>query len=218
MLMWTEYGFIAEKCFEVSFFLRNFAAMNDLINISSLIYEIRGQKVMLDFDLARLYRVETSQLKRSVRRNYERFEGDDFMFEVTWDELSRCQIGTLNVGQGHNIKYLPFAFTEMGVAMLSSVLRSKTAIEINRGIMRAFTEFRKIATSLPKTNDDVAQFRKDFEELKLDIEDILKDQNDINEMTRMHLDNLDQAFALLQSERKRDKPKPIIGFGIKDND
>lgn len=204
------------KCLEVSIILRIFAVMNDLINISSLIYEIRGQKVMLDFDLARMYGVETSQLKRSVRRNIERFEGDDFMFEVTREELSRCQIGTLNVGQGHNIKYLPFAFTEMGVAMLSSVLRSKTAIEINRGIMRVFTEFRKIATSLPKTNDDVAQLCKDFEELKLDIEDILKDQNDINEMTRVHLENLDQAFALLQSERKRDKPKPIIGFGIRE--
>ena len=80
------------KCFEVSIILRIFAAMNDLINISSLIYEIRGQKVMLDFDLARMYGVETSQLKRSVRRNIERFEGDDFMFEVTREELSRCQI------------------------------------------------------------------------------------------------------------------------------
>ena len=104
-----------QKSLEVSIFLCIFAAMNDLINISSLTYEIRGQKVMLDFDLARMYGVETSQLKRSVRRNIERFEGDDFMFEVTREELSRCQIGTLNVGQGHNIKYLPFAFTEMGV-------------------------------------------------------------------------------------------------------
>ena len=92
------------KCLEVSIFLRIFAVMNDLINISSLIYEIRGQKVMLDFDLARMYGAETSQLKRSVRRNIERFEGDDFMFEVTREELSRCQIGTLNVGQGHHIK------------------------------------------------------------------------------------------------------------------
>ena len=78
-----------QKCLEVSIFLRKFAAMNDLINISSLTYEIRGQKVMLDFDLARMYGVETSQLKRSVRRNIERFEGDDFMFEVTREELSR---------------------------------------------------------------------------------------------------------------------------------
>ena len=202
------------KSLEVSIFLCIFAAMNDLINISSLTYEIRGQKVMLDFDLARMYGVETKQLKRSVRRNIKRFEGDDFMFELTRDEFLRCNFGTSSWGGS---RYMPFAFTEMGVAMLSSVLKSETAIEINRGIMRAFTEFRRIATSLPKTNDDVAQLRKDFEELKLDIEDILKDQNDINEMTRIHLDNLDQAFALLQSERKRNKLKPIIGFGIRDN-
>lgn len=112
--------------------------MNDIDSIRSKIYGIRGQKVMLDFDLAAMYGVETSQLKRSVRRNIERFEGDDFMFELTKDELSRCQIGTLKSGRGSNFKYLPFAFTELGVAMLSSVLHSKTAIEVNRGIMRAF--------------------------------------------------------------------------------
>jgi hypothetical protein len=92
----------------------------ELSLIQSKIYEIRGQRVMLDFDLAELYGVETSQLKRSVKRNIERFEGEDFMFEVTKVELSRCQIGTLNKGRGSNIIYLPFAFTELGVSMLSS--------------------------------------------------------------------------------------------------
>jgi len=156
--------------------------MNDLQVIQSKIYVIRGQRVMLDFDLAAAYGIETSQLKRQVRRNIERFEGDDFMFEVTRDELSRCQIGTMNIKQGHNIKYLPFAFTELGVAMLSSVLRSPVAIKVNREIMRAFVEFRHMAASLPQTAADVAQLRKDFEDLKLDIEDILHDQNDINGM------------------------------------
>lgn len=89
--------------------------MDDLINISSLIYEIRGQKVMLDFDLARMYGVETKQLKRSVRRNIKRFEGDDFMFELTHDEFLRCNFGTSSWGGS---RYMPFAFTEMGVAML----------------------------------------------------------------------------------------------------
>lgn len=84
----------------------------ELSVIQSKIYEIRGQRVMLDFDLAEMYGTETSQLKRAVRRNIERFEGDDFMFEVTREELSRCQIGTLNKGRGSNIKYLPFAFSE----------------------------------------------------------------------------------------------------------
>ena len=79
---------------------------NDLDIIRSKIYEIRGQKVMLDFDLAAMYGVETGQLKRAVRRNMERFEGDDFMFELTKDELSRCQIGILKGGRGSNIKYL----------------------------------------------------------------------------------------------------------------
>lgn len=77
---------------------------NDLEMIRSKIYEIRGQKVMLDFDLAAMYGVETGQLKRAVRRNMERFEGDDFMFELTKDELSRCQIGILKGGRGSNIK------------------------------------------------------------------------------------------------------------------
>ena len=70
--------------------------MDELQNIQNLIYVIRGQRVMLDFDLAKIYQVETAHLKRQVRRNIERFEGEDFMFELTIDELSRCQIGTLN--------------------------------------------------------------------------------------------------------------------------
>ena len=73
--------------------------MDELQNIQNLIYIIRGQRVMLDFDLAKIYQVETAHLKRQVRRNIERFEGEDFMFELTNDELSRCQIGTLNKGR-----------------------------------------------------------------------------------------------------------------------
>ena len=73
--------------------------MDELQNIQNLIYIIRGQRVMLDFDLAKIYQVETAHLKRQVRRNIERFEGEDFMFELTIDELSRCQIGTLNKGR-----------------------------------------------------------------------------------------------------------------------
>ena len=107
---------------------------------------------------------------------------------------------------------LPYAFTENGVAMLSSVLRSPLAIQVNIGIMRAFTEFRKIAASLqiPDSTADVAQLRKDFEELKLDIEDILHDQNDINEMTRAQLDAISTALAELQP--KEPKPRKKIGF------
>ena len=86
---------------------------------------------MLDFDLAEMYGIENRVLKQAVRRNLKRFEGEDFMFELTRDELSRSHIVTLNKGRGSNFKYMPFAFTELGVAMLSSVLNSDTAIGIN---------------------------------------------------------------------------------------
>jgi phage regulator Rha-like protein len=111
--------------------------------IERRIFVIRGLKVMLDRDLAELYGVETGQLKRAVRRNIDRFP-DDFMFELSKGEYEdlRCQSGTLRWGE--HAKYPPFAFTEQGVAMLSSVLSSKRAIQINVQIMRAFVRVRQI--------------------------------------------------------------------------
>jgi phage regulator Rha-like protein len=111
--------------------------------ITNKIYFIRGIKVMLDRDLAELYDAETSQLKRAVRRNIDRFP-DDFMFELTSEEYSflRCQIGTLK--RGRHSKYKAMAFTEQGVAMLSSVLNSKRAIQVNIQIMRAFNRLRQM--------------------------------------------------------------------------
>ena len=176
---------------------------------------------MLDRDLAAIYGVETKVLNQSVKRNLKRFEGDDFMFRLTKDEAqsarSRSQIVTLNK-RGSNIKYLPYAFTELGVAMLSSVLKSETAISVNREIMRAFVEFRHMAAtlSLPSTNADVAQLRKDFEELKLDIEDILRDQNDINESTRAQLDAISTALTELQSKEPHKRERRPIGFVVPD--
>lgn len=117
-----------------------------LLPIENLIHVIRGQQVMIDSDLARLYGVETKRLKEQVRRNINRFP-KDFMFELTKEECSRSQIATLNIARGKNIKYLPFAFTENGVAMLSSVLKSDTAIEVNIRIMRAFTSMRSFLMS-----------------------------------------------------------------------
>ena len=151
----------------------------ELSIIQDKIHVIRGIKVMLDFDLAEIYGIDTSQLKRSVRRNIERFEGDDFMFEVTRDELSRCNFGILNKGRGYNIKYLPFAFTELGVAMLSSVLNSKTAIEQNRNIMRAFVVVRNLILNPPV--DKASELQNEFRELKQYVEDVFSDYNDINE-------------------------------------
>ena len=110
-------------------------------NIGSLIKVIRGQQVMLDKDLAALYGVETRALNQAVKRNIHRFPAD-FRFQLTMEECSKSQIVTLNAGRGQNIKKLPYAFTEQGVAMLSSVLRSQTAIDINIQIMRAFVAMR----------------------------------------------------------------------------
>ena len=196
--------------------------MNEIQAIQNKIYEIRGQRVMLDFDLAEMYGVETRRLNEQVKRNIERFP-EDFMFQLTKGELEilKSQIVISSYWKSQNatsnfvkmgLRKLPYAFTENGVAMLSSVLRSPLAIQVNIGIMRAFTEFRKIAASLqiPDSAADVAQLRKDFEELKLDIEDILHDQNDINESTRMQLDAISTALAELQS--KEPKPRKKIGF------
>ncbi len=105
-------------------------------NIESLIYVIRDEQVMLDSDLAMLYGVETKVLNQAVKRNIQRFPSD-FMFQLTKDECLRSQIVTLNEGKGRHLKYMPHAFTENGVAMLSSVLRSERAIEVNIRIMRA---------------------------------------------------------------------------------
>ena len=110
-------------------------------NIESLIKVIRGQQVMLDRDLAALYGVETKRLNEQVKRNIKRFP-EDFMFQLTREECLRSQIATLNEGRGQHLKYMPYVFTENGVAMLSSVLRSDTAIEVNIRIMRAFVSMR----------------------------------------------------------------------------
>ena len=115
--------------------------------IQTKIYEIRSQNVMLDFDLAELYETETKYLKRAVKANIKRFP-PDFMFELTkleYDSL-RCNFSTLETkGRGKYAKYLPFAFTEQGVAMLSGVLNSEKAIEVNIAIMRAFVFMRQYA-------------------------------------------------------------------------
>lgn len=113
-----------------------------MVEIKDKIITVRGVQVILDRDLAQLYGVETKRLNEQVKRNKERFP-EDFMFQLTVDEYSRSQFATLNTRQGKNQKYMPYAFTENGVAMLSSVLRSETAIAINIRIMRTFTMMKK---------------------------------------------------------------------------
>ena len=111
-------------------------------NIEGMIHEVRGAQIIIDRDLAKLYGVETKALNQAVKRNIERFP-EDFMFRLTKDECLRSQIVTLNTGQGEHLKYMPYAFTENGVAMLSGVLRSETAVAVNIRIMRTFTTLRK---------------------------------------------------------------------------
>ena len=112
--------------------------------IESQIFLVRGQKVMLDIDLASLYEVEAKALNQAVKRNLDRFP-TDFMFQLTGEEAERLrsQIVTLKTGRGQHRKYLPYAFTEQGVAMLSSVLRSRRAVLVNIEIMRAFVRHRR---------------------------------------------------------------------------
>lgn len=116
-------------------------------SIENCIFIIRGHKVMLDFHLAELYRISTKRLKEQVRRNLNRFP-DDFMFELTVEEfeLLRSQIATSKPGRGGR-RYLPFAFTEQGVAMLSTVLNSERAIQVNTAIMRTFVKLREIVST-----------------------------------------------------------------------
>ena len=166
--------------------------MDDIAIIENKIYEIRGQKVMLDFDLAEMYGVETKRLKEQVRRNIERFPAE-FMFELTKEEVqfSRSQIATLKTGQGHNIKYLPFAFTEYGIVMLSSVLKSKTAVEVNINIIRAFVRMRQyLLSSVPP---------KELEELKQRIEYLEEDITSDRESYKKQFDDLFNAFAKINA-------------------
>jgi hypothetical protein len=124
-----------------------------LAKIEDMIYVVRGQKVMMDFDLAELYGVETKNLKKAVRRNIPRFP-DDFMFEMSKEELEnwRFQFGTSNrIKMGLRVQ--PFVFTELGVAMLSSVLHSEQAISINISIMRIFAKLRSFLLLEKGLND-----------------------------------------------------------------
>jgi hypothetical protein len=120
-------------------------AITPVESIQQMIFIVRGHKVMLSIDLAALYGVETKVLNQAVKRNIERFPGD-FMFQLTGEEADslRSQIVTLKNGRGKHSKYLPYAFTEQGVAMLSSVLKSDRAIAVNIMIMRAFVKLREI--------------------------------------------------------------------------
>ena len=191
--------------------------MDKLDQIQSKIYEIRGQRVMLDFDLAELYQVETRVLKQAVRRNIERFEGDDFMFELSEDEYNvlkdrlRSQNVILEIdGRGKYPKYPPFAFTEIGVAMLSSVLRSNAAIQANRAIMRAFVSMRNYITTTTQMTSELAEIRAKLTLLERADEDNAEAINDLSEDMRKELDSIYQAIAALSIKPVQTRKK--IGY------
>ena len=187
--------------------------MNEIQVIQNKIYEIRGRRVMLDSDLADLYMVETKNLKRAVRSNIERFP-DDFMFELTREEYDslRCKNFTLKNGRGQHSKYLPFAFTREGIAMLSGLLRSQIAIQANINIMRAFFQMQEALLIVSNTHLQLEQIRSEVKQLRIEMNETLHDQNDINESTRAQLDAISTALSELQAKEPRKRERNPIGF------
>ncbi len=187
-------------------------------NIESLIYEIRGQRVMLDRDLAMLYQVETRSLNQAVKRNIERFP-EDFMFQLTRQEyanlMSQFVISSLETSENKNVnnsdawggtRKMPYAFTEHGALALAGILRSGIAVDMSIRITRAFVSMRRTLMQLATSNLQVEELRSEIKQLRIDVNEILTDQNEINEMNdrRMtgiekQIDNINDALALLSS-------------------
>jgi hypothetical protein len=171
--------------------------------IQNKIYEIRGQRVMLDFDLAELYRVETKALNRAVKRNIERFP-ERFMFQLDKTEFDnlRFQFGTSNTRGG--TRYMPYAFTEQGVSMLSAVLRSPVAVQVSISIMDAFVAMRNYITTTTVITAELSEIRaklaileRNDEILRRDSEDSLEALNALSEDIRKDIDNLYEAIGEL---------------------
>ena len=193
----------------------------ELQTIQQKIYEIRGKQVMLDFDLALLYGVETKVLKQGVKRNIRRFPVD-FMFELTQEEFNslRSQFVTSNKRGG--IRYMPFAFTEQGVAMLSSILKSETAIEINISIIRAFVAVRQYLSMASNQIKEIEELKQRMKALEEGTEDTIAAINDLSEDTRKELDDIYLALSQLAEKQKqitkKNERKPIGFVQYKTND
>ena len=160
--------------------------------IKSQILEINGNRYILDNTLAKLYDVETKMLKRAVKRNIERFPSD-FMIELTPNEVLRCQNGTTSWG---GTRYNSYAFTEEGVAMLSSVLHSPTAVQVNINIMRVFVEMRKM---LSVSRLDLDSVRQELQKQREYIDNIMTTQNEVNTELSQQLQLISQSLAELQA-------------------
>lgn len=183
--------------------------------IQNKIVELRGMRVMLDSDLAEMYGIETKRLKESVRRNIDRFP-EDFMFELTRDEYNslRTQFASLESGRGNYSKYLPFAFTEQGVSMLSSVLNSKFAIQININIMRAFVAIRNYLIQQSTASLEIEKLWIHVKSLEERTDENLKAVNDLSEDTQNTFDEIYIALSELAKKQQiiSTKPRKRVGY------
>ena len=189
----------------------------DPTQVQQMIHVIRGERVILDRDLARLYGVEVAQLNRQVQRNIERFP-QDFMFQLNNQELAnlKCQNGTSSWGGD---RHMPHAFTEEGVAMLSGLLRSPVAIQVNIQIMRAFVYMKNALSTIAETTIRQDKLELEIERLRNYVEDILRDQNDTNELVSAQMEAINESLmelslqvdTLSNTEPKQNKRNPI-GF------
>ena len=187
-------------------------------NIKDAIYEIRGQKVMLDYDLAVIYGVKTSTLNQAVKRNIDRFP-EDFMFRITeeeWNNLMISQIVTSSLSKRKK-SALPYAFTEHGAVMLASVLRSPSAVQMSVMVTRAFIAMRQAISTMLSMDLKMEQISHKVDQLNAYVEDILHDQNDINEQQEqtnmevaLQLEAINDALDQLRDEKA--KPRKPIGF------
>ena len=184
----------------------------DLIIVQNLIYEIRGQKVMLDFDLARLYQVSTGALNQAVKRNIERFPAD-FMFRLTGEEVQNM-MSQFVISSKRKTSAPPFAFTEQGVAMLASVLKSPIAVAASISILRAFVQVRQYLLTSASMSAELNELRAKVDLIALQREEDLRAVNDLSEDVRQDIDNLYLAISELSSriEEKKHEPRRKIGF------
>ena len=188
--------------------------MDELQNIQNLIYEIRGVKVMLDKDLADLYHVTTGNLNKAVKRNQKRFPLD-FMFQLNQEEFQKLKENLIfqnGISNWGGTRKLPYAFTEQGLAMLSGLLNSDIAINVNINIMRAFVQMRQALITINNAQLQLEQIRSEVKQLRIDMDETLHDQNDINESTRAQLDAISTALAELQAKPSDTKTRKPIGF------
>ena len=185
---------------------------DELILVQDLIHEFRGKKVMLDFDLARLYQVETKVLNQAVRRNIKRFP-EDFMFQLDNKEFANLKSQIVTSSWGGR-RTPPLAFTEEGIAMLSSVLHSDVAIAANISILRAFVKVREYLLMVSTVSAEVKELRAKVDLLATQREEDLGAVNDLSEDVRQDIDNLYFAIGELSSrmEEKKHEPRRKIGF------